>query len=64
MKYKIVLPAILASLTSACSPVNSMAPFDSHQAAIVARSMYPVNAYSATAIRGSTKSSVKYESER
>jgi hypothetical protein len=28
-------------LTTACSPINSMAPFDDQQAAIVARDMMP-----------------------
>jgi hypothetical protein len=32
---------LFSLLTSACSPVNSMAPFDDQQAAIVAKSMAP-----------------------
>lgn len=38
---KMMLMILFSLLTNACSPVNSMAPFDDQQAAIVARSMMP-----------------------
>lgn len=41
MKNKtLTMTAIMViCLLSACSPINSMAPFDDHQAAIVARAI-------------------------
>lgn len=65
MKYfKLLIPVYL--LLTACSPVNSMAPFDDKQAAIVAKSMLPhrSSAYSNPSIHDSKKNSTKYESEQ
>ncbi len=42
-RHYFLMAAMLAAsfYISACSPVNSMEPFDDKQAAIVARGMYP-----------------------
>lgn len=67
-KYYYVFALLTTSyFTSACSPVNSMEPFDDKQAAIVAQSMMSrreLIAYSMKTAHGSTKSSTKYESEQ
>lgn len=67
-KYYYVFALLTSSyFTSACSPVNSMEPFDDKQAAIVAQSMMTPRqliAYSAKTARDSTKSSTKSGSEQ
>lgn len=63
--YFIFVSAVTASfLLNACSPVNSVAPFDDKQAAIVARSMMPPTFYLKKQAHGSAKNSTRYESSQ
>jgi hypothetical protein len=60
--YVFLLIALTKQLT-ACSPINSIEPFDDKQAAILAKEMYP-NAYSKKKARDSMNNSATYESSR
>lgn len=60
--YFILLLSV-AQLLTACSPINTIEPFDDKQAAILAKEMYP-NAYSKKKARDLRNNSGAYESSQ
>lgn len=64
MTSRIPVLMIIALLLDACSPVNSMAPFDDKQAAVVAKAMRPRHVFASVAKQSSPSAASEPDNDR